>query len=115
MAGENTKTTYTLAEWHARARELFGDDSSGWKFVCPSCAHVASVADWKAAGAPDGCVAFSCVGRWTLEPKKAERKAFKGEGGPCNYAGGGLFALNPITVIDPDGRRHEVFAFAEAA
>lgn len=99
----------THAEWKAKAVELFGADSAKWRFVCPCCKHVASVADWEAAGAPEGAIAFSCVGRWS----GARREAFTNGVGPCNYAGGGLFALNPIRVTLPDGKTHDVFAFAE--
>ena len=35
-------------------------------------------------------------------------------GSTCTYAGGGLFAINPITVKDGD-RESRVFAFDEAA
>ncbi len=104
-------TTYTHEEWLQRAEQLFGADAHAWRFVCPVCKHVAAAADWKAAGAPQGAVAFSCVGRWL----PTARSAFDGKGpGPCNYTGGGLFALNPVTVVFPDGATHSVFDFAPA-
>jgi hypothetical protein len=31
--------------------------------------------------------------------------------GPCDYAGGGLIRLNPVTVVDGD-KTHDVFEFA---
>lgn len=97
----------TAAEWREEAERLFGPDPLKWRFRCPACGHVATVQDWKDAGAPEGAVAFSCVGRWA----GAKREAFaKGEG-PCNYAGGGLFAINPIRVVDGDNE-HCVFEFA---
>ena len=91
-------------EWQAKGEQLFGTDIMRWKFICPSCGHIASVQDWKDAGAPEGAVAFSCVGRYL--PRCSD--AFTYGVGPCNYAGGGLFGLNPIDV---DGRR--TFAFKE--
>lgn len=104
-------TVMTIEEWLAEGHRLFGDDRMQWKFVCPSCGHIASVQDWKDAGAPRECVAFSCIGRFL--PNCHE--AFGGpESGPCNYAGGGLFAINPIHVKTPEGI-HQVFAFAEIA
>jgi hypothetical protein len=108
----NPVTEFSLEAWRAKGRELFGEDPMKWRFVCPSCKHVASVQDWKDAGAPGNAAAFSCVGRWKGGDDK---KTFRGEGGPCFYAGGGLFAINPVTVIDPDGKRHQVFAFDEPA
>ena len=95
----------TQQEWIAEGRRRFGDDQLKWKFICPTCKHVAAVEDWHKAGAPDGAVAFSCVGCW-LPGTTREAFASKGKG-PCNYAGGGFFMLNPISVDD-----HLLFDFA---
>ena len=106
-----TLTRYTLAEWQAEAQRRFGNDSAKWAFVCPICKHVATVDDYRKAGAPEGAVGFSCIGRWVPN----SRVAFGGEGkGPCNYTGGGLFKLNPVRVIDPEGEEHQMFDFADA-
>lgn len=108
---------YTLAEWRAKAAELFGEDFMQWKFVCPICGHVARVQDWKDAGAPAPSAAFSCVGRWIGANAKISKgnigpNGIKGKG-PCNYGGGGLFQCNPVVVVDPDGVELKAFAFAE--
>ena len=100
------------ADWIAEAKAKFGDDPMAWRFVCPSCGHAASVKDWKDAGASEGEVAFSCVGR-NLKDNGAADKAFKRDGGPCNYAGGGLFRLNPVHVKFDDGPVRQTFEFAE--
>lgn len=100
----------SVEDWHAEARRLFGDDQMEWRFVCPSCGHVASVKDWKDAGSTEGSVAFSCVGRWLDSP----HDAFQMGNGPCNYAGGGLFAINPVS-IQTGGTISHAFAFAEEA
>lgn len=101
------------ADWRKEAVRRFGPDPMGWRFVCPCCEHKATVADYKAAGAPTGAVAFSCVGRW-LGAKAAARDAFGGKGpGPCNYTGGGLINLNPIKVMLDKGGEMFAFAFAE--
>lgn len=105
------RKTMTIEEWRALGAKRFGDDYRHWRFVCPSCHHVASVEDWNSAGAPEGAVAFSCVGRYG---GGSGEKTFKQRGGPCDYAGGGLFKLNPITVIDAEGKEHSVFDFAPA-
>jgi|SRR5687767_212614 len=99
----------TSEQWEAEGRSLYGDDKMNWKFRCPSCGHVASVADWKAAGASQGEVAFSCVGRHLNANDKA---TFGRSGGPCNYAGGGLFKINPVTV-DDGTFKHSMFEFAD--
>lgn len=108
------RTTYSShEEWVAEAKRRFGENSNEWKFVCPACKYVATVREWKEAGATQGEIAFSCVGR-----RKAERaQAFGGDrdkqGGPCDYAGGGLFRLNPVTVHLEDGKSCDVFDFAD--
>lgn len=94
----------THKEWVAEGRRRFGSDSMKWQFVCPACGHVQSVQDYKDAGAPEGAVGFSCVGRYL---NGTPRDAFEAGAGPCNYAGGGLFGLNPLNV---DGGHYFDFA-----
>ncbi len=102
------KHRMTKVQWLALGKQLFGPDPMKWRFVCPVCGHVATVADWKASGAGDGAVAFSCIGRWI----DGSKEAFVNRGqGPCTYAGGGLFRLNPIEVLDEQGKVHEMFDF----
>ena len=99
----------TAEEWMTEGKRRFGADHNQWKFKCPVCGHVASVQDWKDAGASDGQIAFSCVGRnlgATRELGDVDTP------GPCNYAGGGLFRLNPVLVTDGD-KEYEYFAFAD--
>ena len=103
------KIQMTEDEWHDQGEKLFGPDRMKWRFVCPACDHVASVQDYRDAGAPEGAVAFSCVGRW-LQKK---RDAFSKGAGPCNYAGHGLIRLNPIQITNPAGEVLNVFAFSE--
>lgn len=94
------------AAWEAEGKRRFGADHMAWPFVCPSCGHVATPMDWVKIGAPQA-IGFSCVGRWM----KNAGEAFAAKGkGPCNYAGGGLFKLNPIEVKGIEGR---FFAFGE--
>ena len=98
----------TEEEWIAEGKKLFGDDKMAWKVKCPSCGHVQSVKDYKDAGASSGMIAFSCIGRVLNTDKTIGDKT----GGPCNYAGGGLFRLNPVHVKSDDGEVHEMFEFA---
>ena len=106
----NPEEVMTRDDWEAEGVRRFGEDRMRWAFVCPICGHVATVRDYKDAGAPGGAVGFSCVGRWSRE----KRQAFGGVGageerpGPCDYAGGGLFMMNPLEV---EGGRY--FNFAE--
>lgn len=101
----------THAEWLAEGERRFGKAIDAWRFVCPVCKVETTAKEWKDAGAPEGAIGFSCVGRWT-----ASRDALNGKGpGPCNYTGGGLFALNPVTVVFPDGEKMKAFDFAPVA
>ena len=104
-AANTSPRVVTAKEWHQQAETLFGPDEMQWRFVCPCCGFVQSVQDYKDSGAPLAEVAVVCVGRY----RERARRAFEEDGpGPCNYAGYGLFRLNPVDV---DGLR--VFAFAE--
>lgn len=98
----------THAEWLFEGTKRFGPNQDAWRFVCPSCGFVASVQDWKDAGA-EGAIAFACIGRW----RPVHMEIF-GKPGPCNYTGGGLFALNPVHVIFENGETTHVFDFALA-
>ncbi len=104
----------THEEFMAEGARRFGPDMSQWKFVCPVCGHVASVQQWREAGATEGQIAFSCIGRYIEGSKEAFATKFKAKDknltGPCNYAGGGLFRLNPMEV---EGERYFSFAPAE--
>ena len=102
--------TVSHDEWQREAEDKFGSDIMQWKFACPVCKHVAAVQDWRDAAAPKGAIAYSCVGRYA--GGKA-RKAFEESGnGPCDYAGGGLFRLNPVKVTGGPGGDNYVFEFA---
>lgn len=99
---------FTLDEWRAEGTRRFGDDVMQWRFTCPSCGFVASTQDYKDAGAPATAVGYSCIGRY-LDACQEMCSA----PGPCNYAGGGLFQLNPVTVSFPNGFKTNFFAFAD--
>ena len=95
-------------QWLAEAETRYPDNNI--VFVCPVCGHRQSVADYKLFNAPRGAWGFSCIGRFI----DGSRRAFGGKGtGPCDYTGGGLFAVNPIHVILEDGNIHSVFDFAD--
>ncbi len=84
----------TREEWEAEGVRRFGPEKLDWKFICPSCGHIASVKDWVDAGGQGG-IGFSCIGRWI----GSKRNALDGKGpGPCNYAGAGLFRLGPVKI-----------------
>lgn len=92
-------------QWLTLGQTLFGQDKMQWKFKCPCCGHIASVQDYKKAGAPSSAAGFSCVGRWMPVCKDAFDDKDK-RNIPCNYSGGGLLNINPVIVDD-----HKVFEF----
>ena len=56
-----TTIRMTRAEWEAEGKRRFGDDMMTWRFVCPSCGHVQSANDYKAAGAPSTVYEYSQI------------------------------------------------------
>ncbi len=104
------KAFTSIEEWRAEAKKRFGDNPKNWKFICPSCGHIASAQDWIDVGASPSEIAFSCVGRHTEKPYDAFQKGKS----PCNYAGGGLIQLNPIIIRDGE-KELRVFDFAPEA
>lgn len=105
----------TREEWQTEATRRFGPHARNWRFVCPACGFEQSAAMFEertklTVDEIRNVVAFSCIGRWDGH----EKVDMGTKPGPCNYAGGGLFPLNPVAV-EVDGKTHHVFAFAESA
>jgi hypothetical protein len=107
----------TLKEWLAAGKERYGDDMKQWKFRCPSCGYVQCPEDFrqfKEQGATPDDARFNCIGRYVANSKKAfGNKAFKKGEGPCDYTGGGLFRLGPLTVKPEGGPGMSSFDFAD--
>ena len=96
------------ADWRSEGHKRYGDKITDWVMRCPLCKIETKVQEWLDHDAPNQ-VAFSCIGR----AKGSKREALASGEGPCNYAGGGLFRLNPVTVVFPDGSESEYFDFAK--
>lgn len=108
--------TIAYKTWVEEAKKRY-KSSKEIRLRCPVCGHVATVAEYDEAGAPDGAIGFSCIGRWLKDDTKV-REAFGNHSkqkfpGPCNYTGGGLIGLNPIRVIFDDGSASTFFDFAD--
>ena len=105
------------SEWIDKAKRLYGDNAGEWKFKCPICKTAQTANDFIQAGLTkeeaSNSIANECIGRFLPEKQKAigEKKIIKGK--PCNYAGYGLFKLNPIEVIMDYGRKISAFDFAD--
>jgi hypothetical protein len=89
---------YTREEWIAEGERLFGslkENFMRWRFKCPACGNIATVAEFKDAGALCADEAtVKCIGRYTRA---------KG----CDWAAYGLLDICSVRV---DGR--PVFEFA---
>lgn len=96
-------------EWKSEMIKRYGEREN-FEFVCPVCKFPQTVKQCEEAGAGRGEIGFSCIGRHV----DGSRKAFGNKNnnknkGPCDYAGGGLFALNPVTVVYKEGDEVSVF------
>jgi hypothetical protein len=89
---------FALKEWQD---EMDRRGRLACKFVCPSCGHEASPADFKAAGADPQRAPQECIGR--VDSKL----------GGCDWAAFGLFDICTVHV-DTGDKKIAVFAFAEA-
>lgn len=104
---------YTLEGWRTKLKDLYGTQARDFKFKCPACGKVTSVAEFVEAGLTQDeamNVAYQeCIGRYTGagSPQKGKQ--------PCNWAAYGLFGTlgNGVIVVAPDGKEIEVFDFAE--
>lgn len=98
----------SMDDWQKEGTRRFGGDFMAWKFVCPSCGHVATPQDWDDLGAPRSMVAYACVGNWmaVAAPVGTLSK------GPCIYQGH-INRENPMHVVTEDGTTYEMFAFAD--
>lgn len=65
MAKKNYKT---VEEWRAEGKRLFGGDFMKWRFKCPRCGNVATVQEFKDAGAKGADAACTCcIGRYVSD------------------------------------------------
>ncbi len=97
--------------WLAEGARCFGGQVLAWRFVCPSCGYICTIADWKEHGAPEAEIAFVCLG---TRKGAAHYATLRHQGGPCHYRGDGLFRLNPVRVLFEDGTQRDLFEFAPA-
>lgn len=84
----------------------FGEDDEDWKFVCPSCGHVQSVADFKAIGVDGNKAYYECISRYKYIDGKTNKK-------PCKYTLCGLIVLDHDTVINNEFLPVNVFKMAD--
>ncbi len=100
----------SVEEWQEEARRRFGGDFLKWKFVCPMCGHVASIGDFKEAGADSPDAAYKeCIGRYT-----GKGSPQKGDSSGCNWCAYGLLGIPKGGALVKNGEYYQhVFDFAE--
>lgn len=107
------RTPTPVNEWMEEGVRLFGHDFNKWKFKCPICGHVASIQDFRDAGAKDPNVAYQeCIGRY-----KGAGAPGNADGNPegCNWAAYGLFGIpnnKGRLILADDGTVVEAFDYA---
>ena len=103
----------TVAEWLARGRELFGSDPLQWRFKCPICGHVQTMADFKAIGQEPQSAYRGCIGRYLPKGQCASDLGTKpgedGKNSPCDYATYGLFQIGDKVI--PEGQKKPLAVF----
>ena len=81
-----SKKSYTQKEWFAEGQRLFGADVLQWRFKCPRCGNIASIQEFKDAGAKHADdAAKNCIGRFVND---------RG----CDWAAYGLFDICSVHV-----------------
>ena len=101
----------TEDEYFKAGEKRFGPNRREWVFTCPLCKVSTKAQEWLDHDA-EGMIAFSCIGRVRGSDQGLFTDPIKAIG--CNYAGGGLFLLNPVFIIDsdPDEILARLFDFA---
>lgn len=122
MAEAPKSKEISLKDWLAEGERLFGHDKKQWKWKCPNCGHVQSIADFlelrklgiiKAETDVGTRVYFSCIGRFDSRIPKEDVGTIGDNKSPCDYTLGGLFCFAHTYVIDESGVSRPVFDFAE--
>lgn len=99
---------------------MFGADEKQWKWRCPNCGHVQSIADFlelkklgiiKAETDVGTLVYYSCIGRFDTRIPEKDVGTLSDKKSPCNYTNGGLFCLTNIFIVNESGKRVPVFDF----
>jgi hypothetical protein len=101
MKGEiMSKKEYTLEEWKAEGKRLFGDNIENWKFKCPACGRITKVIEYKEFGGQPDDAYVNCIGRWNKKGVSGLSNVKDNSNG-CDWAAYGLFqTLNGGVVVD---------------
>lgn len=108
---EEIKIYKSVDEWRREGERRFGNDIMKVKFKCPMCGHVASVQDFKDAGAKSAdCAYTECLGRY-----KGKGSPKKNDHSGCNWCAYGLFGIpkGGVYVINNNEKIH-IFDYADS-
>jgi len=101
----------TQAELLAEATERFGPDPMDIAFRCPNCDDVATIREFKEAGASTAAPGQDCIGRHLGaldKAKHASAEGYRKKGGRgCDWAAYGLFRGPWEIVVPAEGDRPE--------
>ena len=96
-------------DWEHKGVELFGPEKENWRFACPACGTVASIAiareKWPQLRGSGWAPHQECVGRYGIDVKTSSNPARR-----CDWCAYGLFR-GPVVVNTVDGKEIGVFDF----
>lgn len=110
MSAASEYRKLTQEELLAEAVARFGDDPMGFKFQCPNCDDVASLQEFRDAGADPGRAGQECIGRHlgALSRAAGSVEAYRRGGGRgCDWAAYGLFHGPWEIVLPAEGDKTE--------
>lgn len=119
VSGDDLKEI-PLEDWLAEGERLFGPDKKQWKWKCPNCGHVQSIADFielrdlkilDPKFDPGQVAYYSCIGRFDTRIPEEDVGQIGDKKSPCNYTLCGLFVFAKTFVVNESGS-HPVFEFA---
>lgn len=96
------RNVVTLEQWEAEGERLYGKNRLEWRFRCPTCGHIQTPQEFKAAGIGPHAAYQSCASRYGLGGKST-----------CKWTVGGLLITGGRYVIDARYRPRLIFEFAD--
>lgn len=95
------RNVVTLEQWEAEGERLYGKNRLEWRFKCPTCGHVQTPQEFKAAGIDPHEAYQNCASRHGLGGKET-----------CKWTVGGLLRRGGRYVIDKRYCPRLIFEFA---
>ena len=101
----------TFEQWLEEGIKRYGNNMSTWRYTCPMCKKDTVAQEWIDHNVKKQ-IAISCIGRQYDQKQSAFFTKNKKPTG-CDYAGYGLFRMNPVNVefTNEDGSKEIVGGF----